>query len=45
MNINFKEYYHLITGISFESLGCLFSFRERVEMAYEKLKMEGFDII
>ena len=42
--INLKELYSTITGIDFAAAGLLFSFRERIELVYEKLKMEGFQI-
>lgn len=42
--INLKEIYKDITGIDFSSAGCLFSFKERIELVYQKLKNEGFQI-
>lgn len=42
--INLKTLFPEILGTEFSSLGCLFSFQERIQMAYNKLKMEGFNI-
>ena len=42
--INFKEMYCLITGCKFSDLSFLFSFKERIEIGYNKLKVDGFDI-
>jgi len=33
-----------LTGQSYESMGLLLSHEERVKVAYDKLKIEGFDI-
>lgn len=33
-----------LTGQSYESMGLLFSHEERVKIAYDKLKLEGFDV-
>jgi len=43
--INAKaEVYHLLTGVKFEDLSFMFTFRERIDIMYNKLIMEGFDI-
>ena len=42
--INAKVCFELLCGAKFEDLSFLFFFRERIELMYEKLKMEGFDI-
>lgn len=42
--INAKECFELLLGIKFEELSFLFSFRERFDIMYDKLKLEGFDI-
>lgn len=34
----------MICGISFIDLGRLFTFSQRMDMMYNKLKLEGFDI-
>lgn len=42
--INAKVCFELLTGIKFEDLVFMFSFRERMDIMQNKLKMEGFDI-
>jgi hypothetical protein len=42
--INAKVYFELLTGIKFEDLSILFSLRERMDIMYDKLKIEGFEI-
>ena len=42
--INFKYMYKMIIGFEFEDLSFMLSFRERIELGYNKLVMEGFDI-
>lgn len=42
--ISLKELYGQITGIDFIKAGLLFSFKERIELVYEKLKLEGFNV-
>jgi hypothetical protein len=37
-----KECTHLITGIKWEDFTIIFSPRERIEILYNKLKIEGF---
>jgi hypothetical protein len=44
MRINVKTCFVLLTGVEFESLAFLFSYGERIEILYNKLKIEGFDI-
>jgi hypothetical protein len=39
--INLKELYYQITGIDFVTAGLLFTFKERIELVYQKLKIEG----
>jgi len=38
------ETFELLTGMSYESLGIMFSHEELVKIAYDKLKIEGFDV-
>ena len=42
--IMLKELCYDITGIDFRELGLMFSFRERIEILYNKLVKEGFEI-
>ncbi len=42
--INLKDLFPSIVGVDFQTLGNLFSFRERIEIVYQKMKMEGFQI-
>lgn len=42
--INAKECFALLTGIKFEDLSFMFSFSERIDIMYDKLKMEGFNV-
>ena len=42
--INLKGMSKLIIGVDFSDLAFMFSFRERIEILYNKLKLEGFDI-
>lgn len=42
--INLKGCSPLITGATFEQLGVLFSFNERIEIIHNKLIMEGFHV-
>jgi hypothetical protein len=39
--IALKESCHLIVGISWDSLGKIFTMRERIEILYGKLQKEG----
>jgi len=42
--INAKDCYKLLFNINFGELAFLFSFEERIEIMYNKLKLEGFDV-
>lgn len=42
--INAKECFSILFGAEFNQLSFLFTFRERMDMMYNKLKLEGFDI-
>lgn len=48
--LNWKQRFALreccqdIVGITWEQLGLLFSFRERVEILHQKLQLEGFNL-
>lgn len=42
--INAKECFVLLTGVKFDDLSFIFSFGERINIMYNKLKMEGFDV-
>lgn len=42
--INAKDSFELLTGVKFEELAFILSFRERIEIMENKLRMEGFDI-
>ena len=42
--INAKECFKLLCGADFSALSCLFSYKERIEIMYDKLKLEGFDV-
>ena len=42
--INLKEFCPIILGIKFEDLGFMFSFKERINIIYNKLQNEGFEI-
>lgn len=42
--INAKECYYLLFNIRFGDLAFLFSFEERIDIMYNKLKFEGFNI-
>lgn len=42
--INLKDVFHLICGLRWEDVGRLISMRDRIDIVYNKLKMEGFDI-
>lgn len=39
--INAKECFVLLMGLDFQKIGCLFSFKERLNQMEEKLKIEG----
>jgi len=38
------ESFELLTGTSYKSMSRLFSHEELVKIAYDKLKIEGFDV-
>lgn len=42
--INLKDCCSLIVGMTWNEMGLFFSFRERIEMLYSKLKLEGFEV-
>ena len=42
--INLKDCCNLIVGITWKEMSLFFSFRERVEVLYSKLKLEGFEV-
>lgn len=42
--INAKVCFELLTGTKFEDLAFLFTFEERINIMYNKLKIEGFDV-
>lgn len=42
--LGLKECAHLISGMKWEDYIILFSPRQRVEILYNKLKLEGFDV-
>jgi hypothetical protein len=42
--INLKAMSELIIGVEFSKLAFLFSFREIIDIVYNKLRLEGFDI-
>lgn len=39
-----EEGFEDLVGQSYETMGMLFSHEERVKIAYDKLKIEGFDV-
>lgn len=44
LRINAKTCFELLTGIRFEDLSFMFSFKERLGIMYNKLKLEGFQL-
>lgn len=44
MKIEAKTCFELLTGTKFEDLAFLFSLSERMDILYEKLKIEGFEV-
>ena len=42
--INLKDCCEELTGITWDDMGKLFNFRERINILYDKLRLEGFDI-
>jgi hypothetical protein len=39
-----RESFELLTGQSYESMSKIFSHEQLVKIAYDKLKLEGFDV-
>jgi len=39
-----EESFELLTGTSYDSMSKLFSHEQLVKIAYDKLKIEGFDV-
>lgn len=44
MRINAKECFELLCGVKFENLAFIMSMKERLDLMYDKLKIEGFDV-
>ena len=44
MKINAKECFILLTGMDWHHAGKLFSMRERINIMYDKLRIEGFAV-
>ena len=44
LRINAKTCFELLTGIRFGDLPFMFSFKERLEIMYNELKLEGFQL-
>ena len=42
--INMKEIFVLLCGVEWDKLSFVLSMRERIEITYNKLKREGFDV-
>lgn len=42
--INVKECFELLCGVKWEQLSYIFTMRERIELMYNKLLAEGFDV-
>ena len=42
--INLKDCAGLIVGMTWEDMGKLFSFTERINILHNKLQLEGFDV-
>ncbi len=42
--IALKECVHMLTGMRWEDFTILFTPRERLEIIYDKLELEGFDV-
>ena len=42
--INAKSCFELLCGVKWEQLSFMFSMQDRIEIMYNKLKMEGFNI-
>jgi len=42
--INLKDCCKMITGMTWHEMSVLFSYTERINILYNKLKMEGFKV-
>lgn len=42
--INLKDCFKLLCGVDFDKIGKILSFRERICLMHNKLKMEGFQV-
>lgn len=42
--INAKECFELLCGVKWEQLSFMFTMRERIEIMYNKLLIEGFEL-
>mgnify|MGYP001187781426 CR=1 FL=1 len=42
--INLKDCAKLIVGMTWEDMGKLFSFSDRINILHNKLQLEGFDV-
>jgi len=42
--IQFKDCFILLCGVDFQKVGRILSLRQRIDIMYEKLKLEGFDV-
>jgi hypothetical protein len=40
--INAKDCFELLCGVRFGDLGCVFTFKERIEILHNKIQLEGF---
>jgi len=41
--ITVKTIFGMLTGIKFEQLAFMFAFKKRMDIMYNKLKMEGYE--
>lgn len=44
MRIQAKDCFKMICGYDFSEMGLILSFKERIEVMHEKLKLEGFEV-
>ena len=42
--INLKSVFNLLTGVGWSEISFMFSLREKIEIGFNKLKREGFDV-
>jgi hypothetical protein len=42
--INLKECFELLCGVKWEKISSILPMRDRIELTYQKLKMEGFEV-